>query len=226
MVSMKNKDNVLKIVISALFVVFGLLLLLDQLNLPFIDDLFTPWYTIVILFVASCLLAYAICKKSPIFYILSMFFAGIYLVISIDAKVENLAIGKIIMIIPLFIGLGIILADRICKWSPKAMRFGLVVAVSSATILVSTILNVWKYVIPVVVILIGVSYMMFSLFSIKKEVDVKDDDHYVTYDSNKNGNAENEKVQDSNEVADSNNQEAKKVIVNENPIQEDVDKVN
>lgn len=182
---MKNKDTVLKIAISALLVVFGVLLLLDQLNVPFIDDLFAPWYTIIILFVASCALAYAICKKSPIFYILSMLFAGIFLVISIETKVNDLSIGKILMIIPLFIGIGIVLADKICKWSPKAMRFGLVLTTSSAIVLVSTILNVWRYVIPVVIILIGIAYMIFSFVSIKQETNVKDDNHYVTYEPEK-----------------------------------------
>ena len=78
---MKNKDSILKFVISILLVIFGVLLLLDQLNVPFIDDFFTPWYTIVLLFFAACLLAYAIVKKAPVFYILSMLIAGIYLVI-------------------------------------------------------------------------------------------------------------------------------------------------
>lgn len=180
---MKNKDYVLKLVISILMVVFGVFLLLDQLDVKYIDDFFTPWYTLVILFVTACLLAYAICKKAPIVYILAMVFAGIYLVVSISAKVEHLGVGKIIMIIPLFIGIGIVMADKICKWSPKAMRFGLVVTIASATVLVSTILEVWKFVIPIVVILVGVAYIIFNLMSIKEKVEVKDeDDHYVTYE--------------------------------------------
>ncbi len=179
---MKNKDNVLKLVISILMVVFGLLLLLDQLDIKYIDDFFTPWYTIVILFVTACLLTYAIVKKAPIIYVLSMLLAGIYLVISISTKVENLGVGKIIAIIPLFIGIGIVIADKICKWSPKAMRFGLITTVASAIVLVSTILDVWRYVIPAVVIMIGIAYILFGLFAIKQESksQKENNDHYVT----------------------------------------------
>lgn len=178
---MKNKDNVLKLVLSILMVIFGLLLLLDQLDVKYVDDFFAPWYTIVILFFTACLLAYAIVKKAPIIYVLSMLLAGIYLVVSISFKVENLPVGKIIVIIPLFFGIGIVIADKVCKWSPKAMRFGLIVIVSSAIVLVSTILDVWKYVIPAVIMLIGIAYIIFGLFAIKQDSKVKDDDHYVTY---------------------------------------------
>ena len=73
---MKNKDNVLKMTLSILMIVFGVLLLLDQLDVKFIDDFFTPWYTILILFIAAALLSFAIVKKAPLIYVLSMFFAG------------------------------------------------------------------------------------------------------------------------------------------------------
>ncbi len=179
---MKNKDSILKFVISILLVIFGVLLLLDQLNVPFIDDFFTPWYTIVLLFFAACLLAYAIVKKAPVFYILSMLIAGIYLVISINAKIEEMAVGKFIAIIPLFVGIGTVIADKICKWSPKAMRFGIVLSIASAVILVSTILDVWKYVIPIVIILIGIAYIIFGVFAIKHDTKKVEDDHYVTYE--------------------------------------------
>ena len=179
---MKNKDSILKFVISILLVIFGVLLLLDQLNVPFIDDFFTPWYTIVLLFFAACLLAYAIVKKAPVFYILSMLIAGIYLVISINAKIEEMAVGKFIAIIPLFVGIGTVIADKICKWSPKAMRFGIVLSIASAVILVSTILDVWKYVIPIVIILIGIAYIIFGVFAIKHDTKRVEDDHYVTYE--------------------------------------------
>lgn len=179
---MKNKDSILKFVISILLVIFGVLLLLDQLNVPFIDDFFTPWYTIVLLFFAACLLAYAIVKKAPVFYILSMLIAGIYLVISINAKIEEKAVGKFIAIIPLFVGIGTVIADKICKWSPKAMRFGIVLSIASAVILVSTILDVWKYVIPIVIILIGIAYIIFGVFAIKHDTKKVEDDHYVTYE--------------------------------------------
>lgn len=179
---MKNKDSILKFVISILLVIFGVLLLLDQLNVPFIDDFFTPWYTIVLLFFAACLLAYAIVKKAPVFYILSMLIAGIYLVISINAKIEEMAVGKFIAIIPLFVGIGTVIADKICKWSPKAMRFGIVLSIASAVILVSTILDVLKYVIPIVIILIGIAYIIFGVFAIKHDTKKVEDDHYVTYE--------------------------------------------
>ena len=170
---MKNKDNVLKMTLSILMIVFGVLLLLDQLDVKFIDDFFMPWYTILVLFIAAALLSFAIVKKAPIIYVLSMFFAGLYLVISISGKLPDLAVGKIIMIIPLFIGLGFVIADKVCKWSPKAMRFGLVTTVASAIILVSTILDVWRYVIPAVIILIGIAYLLFSIFAVKQETKTK-----------------------------------------------------
>ncbi len=198
---MKNKDNVLKMTLSILMIVFGVLLLLDQLDVKFIDDFFMPWYTILVLFIAAALLSFAIVKKAPIIYVLSMFFAGLYLVISISGKLPNLAVGKIIMIIPLFIGLGFVIADKVCKWSPKAMRFGLVTTVASAIILVSTILDVWRYVIPAVIILIGIAYLLFSIFAVKQETKTKKKNYYVTYepkDAEANITENSESFEDSN----------------------------
>ncbi len=198
---MKNKDNVLKMTLSILMIVFGVLLLLDQLDVKFIDDFFMPWYTILVLFIAAALLSFAIVKKAPIIYVLSMFFAGLYLVISISGKLPDLAVGKIIMIIPLFIGLGFVIADKVCKWSPKAMRFGLVTTVASAIILVSTILEVWRYVIPVVIVLIGIAYLLFSIFAVKQETKTKKKNYYVTYepkDAEANITENSESFEDSN----------------------------
>lgn len=198
---MKNKDNVLKMTLSILMIVFGVLLLLDQLDVKFIDDFFMPWYTILVLFIAAALLSFAIVKKTPIIYVLSMFFAGLYLVISISGKLPDLAVGKIIMIIPLFIGLGFVIADKVCKWSPKAMRFGLVTTVASAIILVSTILDVWRYVIPVVIVLIGIAYLLFSIFAVKQETKTKKKNYYVTYepkDAEANITENSESFEDSN----------------------------
>ncbi len=198
---MKNKDNVLKMTLSILMIVFGVLLLLDQLDVKFIDDFFMPWYTILVLFIAAALLSFAIVKKAPIIYVLSMFFAGLYLVISISGKLPDLAVGKIIMIIPLFIGLGFVIADKVCKWSPKAMRFGLVTTVASAIILVSTILDVWRYVIPAVIILIGIAYLLFSIFAVKQETKTKKKNYYVTYepkDAEANITENSESFEDSN----------------------------
>ena len=198
---MKNKDNVLKMTLSILMIVFGVLLLLDQLDVKFIDDFFMPWYTILVLFIAAALLSFAIVKKAPIIYVLSMFFAGLYLVISISGKLPDLAVGKIIMIIPLFIGLGFVIADKVCKWSPKAMRFGLVTTVASAIILVSTILDVWRYVIPAVIILIGIAYLLFSIFAVKQENKTKKKNYYVTYepkDAEANITENSESFEDSN----------------------------
>ena len=198
---MKNKDNVLKMTLSILMIVFGVLLLLDQLDVKFIDDFFMPWYTILVLFIAAALLSFAIVKKAPIIYVLSMFFAGLYLVISISGKLPDLAVCKIIMIIPLFIGLGFVIADKVCKWSPKAMRFGLVTTVASAIILVSTILDVWRYVIPVVIVLIGFAYLLFSIFAVKQETKTKKKNYYVTYepkDAEANIDENSESFEDSN----------------------------
>ena len=198
---MKNKDNVLKMTLSILMIVFGVLLLLDQLDVKFIDDFFMPWYTILVLFIAAALLSFAIVKKAPIIYVLSMFFAGLYLVISISGKLPDLAVGKIIRIIPLFIGLGFVIADKVCKWSPKAMRFGLVTTVASAIILVSTILDVWRYVIPVVIVLIGFAYLLFSIFAVKQETKTKKKNYYVTYepkDAEANIDENSESFEDSN----------------------------
>ena len=198
---MKNKDNVLKMTLSILMIVFGVLLLLDQLDVKFIDDFFMPWCTILVLFIAAALLSFAIVKKAPIIYVLSMFFAGLYLVISISGKLPDLAVGKIIMIIPLFIGLGFVIADKVCKWSPKAMRFGLVTTVASAIILVSTILDVWRYVIPVVIVLIGFAYLLFSIFAVKQETKTKKKNYYVTYepkDAEANIDENSESFEDSN----------------------------
>ena len=98
------------------------------------------------------------------------------------AKIEGMAVGKFIAIIPLFVGIGTVIADKICKWSPKAMRFGIVLSIASAVILVSTILDVWKYVIPIVIILIGIAYIIFGVFAIKHDTKKVEDDHYVTYE--------------------------------------------
>ncbi len=199
---MKNK--VLKMTLSILMIVFGVLLLLDQLDVKFIDDFFMPWYTILVLFIAAALLSFAIVKKAPIIYVLSMFFAGLYLVISISGKLPDLAVGKIIMIIPLFIGLGFVIADKVCKWSPKAMRFGLVTTVASAIILVSTILDVWRYVIPAVIILIGIAYLLFSIFAVKQETKTKKKNYYVTYEPK---DAEANIAENSESFEDSNSEE-------------------
>lgn len=183
----RDKDIVLKLTISVLLVFFGIVLLIDQLDngnpfVQFVDDLFAPWYTIVLLFVAACLLSYAIIKKAPIMYVLSMFFAGLFLTISVGVKVDAKYLGAVIFIVPMLVGIGFVIADRVCKWSPKILRFGVVLTVASVVVLISVILEVWKYVIPIVIVLIGIAYFIFELFALKQENVEQPDDHYVTYE--------------------------------------------
>lgn len=196
---MKDKDRVLKIVLSTLLIISGVLLLLDQLRVKYIDEYFTPWYLVVILFFIGCLFAYAIIRKAPVFYVLAMLLAGIYLVISLHFKGVNYT--KVLFIIPLFIGLGFIMADMICKWSAKALRFGFVVTVASGIILVSSILDVWRIVIPIVLILVGIAYVIFAVLDAKRASVKKEDDHYVTYQTKEEKDDAKEKT-DINSVDD------------------------
>lgn len=195
---MKDKDKVLKIVISILTIVFGVLLLLDQLEIKYINEFFEPWWLILILYFVGWLFAHAIVKKAPVFYIFAMTLAGIYLVIAIHFKVESINYTKILFIIPLFFGLGCIIADVVCKWMLKARRFGLVTTIASTLILISVILGVWKIVIPVVVILIGIAYMAFSIFDAQKSSVVENDDHYVTYEENQSQEHDDETIDNKN----------------------------
>ena len=177
---MKIKDKVLSLTLSIILAVSGLFLLLDQLNVAYIDEFFTPWYLVVVLFFVASSLAIAIIKKSPIFYVISMIFASIYLVIAIPVFYEAIGVWDIIFVVPLFMGLGLILADLICKWSVRALRLGTVIAVSSAIILVSTLLDVWTIVIPVVIILVGIAYIIFSIVDVKKKIiREQSTEHYV-----------------------------------------------
>ena len=177
---MKIKDKVLSLSLSIILIFSGLILLLDQLNVKYIDEFFTPWYLIVVLYLVASSLAIAITKKSPIFYVMTMLLAAIYLCISLPNKSDNIVVWDIIFIIPLFIGVGLVVADLVCKWSVRAVRLGLVLIVSSTIILISTIMDVWTIVIPVVIILIGIAYVLFSLLDVKKNVNnEKSTDHYV-----------------------------------------------
>ncbi len=193
---MKIKDKVLSLSLSIILIVSGLVLLLDQLDVKFIDEFFTPWYTILILYFTASSLAIAITKKSPIFYVITMLLASIYLCISLPFKAPSISIYDIIFIVPLFIGIGLVMADIICKWSTKAVRLGLVLIVSSTIILISTILNVWTIVIPIVIILIGIVYVVFTLIDVKKNTkDEQSHDHYVQ--PTKKDNKENDNINDS-----------------------------
>ena len=177
---MKIKDKVLSLSLAIILVVSGVILLLDQLNVKYIDEFFTPWYLIVVLYLIASSLAIAISKKSPIFYIFTFLLSGIYLCISICTKSVVDSVYDVIFIVPLFFGIGFIVADVVCKWSIKALRFGFVLLVSSAIILISTILNVWTIVIPSVIILIGFSYILFAIMDMKKSAKKEQStDHYV-----------------------------------------------
>lgn len=184
---MNIKDKVFSFVFSALVVVFGVFLLLDQLDIPFIDEFFTPWYTIIFLFLACVFLALGIIKKAPIHYVLSMFFASLYLVISLTIKVEGLTFWKIMFIIPMFVGIGVIIGDLVCKWTNKALRIGLIITMFSAIILVSSILDVWTIIVPVVIILFGVVVFILTMIDLRKDVKRQeyDDDRFVTPTKNK-----------------------------------------
>lgn len=177
---MNIKDKILSLSIAIILMISGVILLLDQLDVKYIDDYFTPWYLIIVLFFIASSLATAVIKKSPIFYVLTFLLSGIYLCISIYSKsvVDN--VFDIIFIVPLFLGIGLIVADVVCKWSIKAGRLGFVLVVSSAIILISTILNVWTIVIPAVIILIGFSYIVFAVIDMNKSVNHgQSTDHYV-----------------------------------------------
>lgn len=200
---MKIKDKILSLTIAILLMISGVVLLLDQLNIKYIDEFFTPWYLVVVLFFIASSLAIAIIKKSPIFYVFTFLLSGIYICISLHIKLVVDNVFDIIFIVPLFLGIGFIVADMVCKWSVKALRLGFVLLFSSAIILISTILDVWTIVIPSVIILIGLAYILFAVIDMKKSVEQeKSIDHYVEPTKKHSNQSENVIEDDATSVSD------------------------
>lgn len=191
---MNNKNSIIKLAISVVMIVFGILILLGQLNIPNVSAKLAEWYLLLILAIISIALICAIVKKAPYWYITAFTLAGLYLALSITIHIKDLSFANLFMVIPMAFGVGIMVAKIICAWKVKAMLIGFLIAISSAFILAGTILEVSEYILPIFGIFVGIILFIFTVkkLIVKKDISSNQDQH-VTLSIKDIDSQENEK---------------------------------
>lgn len=182
---MNNKNYIIKLAVSIVMIVFGIIILLGQLDIGILSEIFAEWYLLCLLAFISIALICAIVKKAPYWYITAFTLSGIYLAVSITLHIESLDFSNMFMTVPLAFGVGIMVAKIACEWKAKAMLVGFIISIASAFILSGTILKVSKYTLPAFFIFVGVIVFIYTLKKLLSKKNLASDENsYVTLKSN------------------------------------------
>lgn len=169
-----------RIIIGLLIIFSGIALLLDGLNVTF-DGAINHWYLVAIITIAAISLAIAIINKSSAYLVISFILGGIFLAWDVAINIDTATFVHTWPIITLMMGVGLFLSGLIAKKKKYLFLTGTSLAILSAMLLAALITNTVNYILPIMVILIGLYIILYNIISRggKKNLNNDDKDYYV-----------------------------------------------
>ncbi len=165
---MKKKGNLSNYLIAVAFIIMGILLALDWLDI----DLFGlkgSWFAFLLILVALSLMIGGIVQKSKT-HISTPSVCGIIGAMLLLISATELTIGMLWPMIPLSVSVALVLSSLIRDHVRLLIEIGFVGIILSGAFLVGTIFGLWNIVFPVVLVLGGVVIIVRTALT-KKEIE-------------------------------------------------------
>lgn len=180
---MSKKNYALVLVFACLTIISGLVFLFDSLGIAFTGAV-NKWYLVLMIYLASGLIAVAIIKNAPLYYTVSSVFVGVFLSMSL-----NKPFAEFWPMIPISISIGMMISHLMSHGRLKYFKPALILLVLSVILLIGSLTDKWRYIIPIELIIFGaivVIYVLYKLQKSSKTTNHNNVDYYVRPSSEKN----------------------------------------
>lgn len=162
-------DSILAIIVAVIFI-------LDATGVVFVGAI-DRWYLLLIAYVSMVFLTVALFYRKNFLIFLSALTIGLF------ASLEFVHVGmhfyQTWYLIPIFGGFGLLVANAISKGNKNFYLISVIVMAISIALMVSVIENVWKYVLPAIIILLALICIVKAVLTKSKDISAVDEVLYV-----------------------------------------------
>lgn len=162
-------DSILAIIVAVIFI-------LDATGVVFVGAM-DRWYLLLIAYVSMVFLTVALFYRKNFLIFLSALTIGLF------ASLEFVHVGMCFYqtwyLIPIFGGFGLLVANAISKGNKNFYLISVIVMAISIALMVSVIENVWKYVLPAIIILLALICIVKAVLTKSKDISAVDEVLYV-----------------------------------------------
>lgn len=161
---------------SILAIVMAIIFILDATGVVFVGAM-DRWYLLLIAYISMVFLTVALFYRKSFLIFLSALTIGLF------ASLEFVHVGMFFYqtwyLIPIFGGFGLLVANAISKGNKNIYLVSVIVMAISIALMVAVIENVWRYVLPAIIILLALFGIVKAVLTKSKDMSAVDDVLYV-----------------------------------------------
>lgn len=161
---------------SILAIVMAIIFILDATGVVFVGAM-DRWYLLLIAYISMVFLTVALFYRKTFLIFLSALTIGLF------ASLEFVYVGMYFYqtwyLIPIFGGFGLLVANAISKGNKNIYLVSVIVMAISIALMVAVIENVWRYVLPAIIILLAVFGIVKAILTKSKDISAIDEVLYV-----------------------------------------------
>lgn len=161
---------------SILAIVMAIIFILDATGVVFVGAM-DRWYLLLIAYISMVFLTVALFYRKSFLIFLSALTIGLF------ASLEFVHVGMFFYqtwyLIPIFGGFGLLVANAISKGNKNIYLVSVIVMAISIALMVAVIENVWRYVLPAIIILLAVFGIVKAILTKSKDISAIDEVLYV-----------------------------------------------
>lgn len=161
---------------SVLAIVMAIIFILDATGIVFVGAM-DRWYLLLIAYISMVFLTVALFYRKSFLIFLSALTIGLF------ASLEFVYVGMYFYqtwyLIPIFGGFGLLVANALSKGNKNIYLVSVIVMAISIALMVAVIENVWRYVLPAIIILLALFGIVKAVLTKSKDISAVDDVLYV-----------------------------------------------
>lgn len=161
---------------SILAIVMAIIFILDATGVVFVGAM-DRWYLLLIAYISMVFLTVALFYRKTFLIFLSALTIGLF------ASLEFVHVGMFFYqtwyLIPIFGGFGLLVANALSKGNKNIYLVSVIVMAISIALMVAVIENVWRYVLPAIIILLALFGIVKAVLTKSKNMSAVDDVLYV-----------------------------------------------
>lgn len=161
---------------SILAIVMAIIFILDATGVVFVGAM-DRWYLLLIAYISMVFLTVALFYRKSFLIFLSALTIGLF------ASLEFVYVGMYFYqtwyLIPIFGGFGLLVANALSKGNKNIYLVSVIVMAISIALMVAVIENVWRYVLPAIIILLALFGIVKAVLTKSKDMSAVDDVLYV-----------------------------------------------
>lgn len=161
---------------SVLAIVMAIIFILDATGIVFVGAM-DRWYLLLIAYISMVFLTVALFYRKSFLIFLSALTIGLF------ASLEFVHVGMFFYqtwyLIPIFGGFGLLVANALAKGNKNIYLVSVILMAISIALMVAVIENVWRYVLPAIIILLALFGIVKAVLTKSKDISAVDDVLYV-----------------------------------------------